>query len=71
MTKCHMLDLADLRSIPISFKIIAHDPCHGNWLIVVRCILNVLFISDNILSRLLISVQQEPASESEMLVSSG
>lgn len=36
-----------------------------------RWILNILFISDNILSRLPISVQQESASESEMLVSSG
>ena len=36
-----------------------------------RWILNILFISDNILSRLLISVQQESASESEMSVSSG
>lgn len=36
-----------------------------------RWISNILFISDNILSRLLTSVQQESASESEMLVSSG
>lgn len=49
----------------------AHDLCHGNWVRVARCILNVLFISANIRSRLLRWVQQKPASESGLLVSSG
>lgn len=55
----------------ISYKIIAYDLCHGNWVSVARCTLNILLIYDNILRSLLISVQQESTSESEVLVSSG
>lgn len=49
----------------------AHDLCHGNWVRVARCILNVLFISGNIQSSLLSRVQQKSASGNELLVSSG